>query len=346
MTINLKNKTLHIAILEEKFILEYINFVDKNVDSKNQYYLLIKHEVYNYDLVSDSIYNNKNVETILYERKKEINKLFEYMKSAKKIILHGLWKDEVVSILYNNQFLLKKSYWIMWGGDFYSPENQSYEKKEVMRKISFLITGTKGDYDLAKKWYFVEGKYIGGINYPSNIYRDIELKKDNNNCLNIQVGNSADPTNKHFEIFEKLEGYKSKNIKIFVPLSYGDKKYAKEVFFKGKELFGRKFIAILNHMSLQNYNNFLNEIDIAIFNHERQQAAGNIFTLLGLGKTVYLNEKSTLYKMLDEYGFIFYNIKNLELKYISLNDKNINKLIMKKHFSKEAISKNIGNYLR
>ena len=47
-------------------------------------------------------------------------------------------------------------------------------------------------------------------------------------------------------------------------------------------------------MPFNQYLEFLGKIDIAIFNHRRQQGFGNAITLLGLGKKVYLNSVSTL----------------------------------------------------
>lgn len=41
---------------------------------------------------------------------------------------------------------------------------------------------------------------------------------------------------------------------------------------------------IVDFMDFNEYINFLSTIDIAIFNHKRQQGMGNIITLLGMGK--------------------------------------------------------------
>lgn len=57
--------------------------------------------------------------------------------------------------------------------------------------------------------------------YPSNLYHEYSINnvsKTKENII-IQVGNSADCTNDHIEVFNKLKRYK--NIKIICPLSYG-----------------------------------------------------------------------------------------------------------------------------
>ena len=45
----------------------------------------------------------------------------------------------------------------------------------------------------------------------------------------IQVGNSATNTNNHIDVLKTLEKYKCENIKIFLPLAYGEQEYAEEV---------------------------------------------------------------------------------------------------------------------
>ena len=60
--------------------------------------------------------------------------------------------------------------------------------------------------------------------------------------IKILLGNSATESNQHKEAFELLEKYKNKNIKIYVPLSYGPEKYADEIEQLGMHIFGEKFI--------------------------------------------------------------------------------------------------------
>ena len=103
------------------------------------------------------------------------------------------------------------------------------------------------------------------------------------------------------------------NIKLFCILSYGgDEEYKNLVIKKGIELFKDKFHPVLNFMSFGHYMNFLSSLDIAIFVHNRQQEFGNIVSLLGMRKTVYLKEEVTTYQALEKIG----------LKINSFNKKN------------------------
>ena len=208
------------------------------------------------------------------------------MKEADKIILHGFWYDKLCEIFLENEEFFEKTYWNMWGGDFYFPDKQSNLKKEMIKNIRNFITYIKDDLEYVKKHYGAYGSLYNSFMYPSNMYKKILFKKKNTKTINIQVGNSADPTNNHLEVFKKDAQIDKKHIKIFVPLVYGDEQYAKKVIFEGKKLFKSKFIAIKKRMPYKKYLQFLFNIDIAIFAHERQQAMGNTITLLGKGKKV------------------------------------------------------------
>jgi dTDP-N-acetylfucosamine:lipid II N-acetylfucosaminyltransferase len=289
----MKNKILHVMILD-KFLAPYIDFIDEHFGRENHHYVFITSEKYEYGLTPEHKVEFLHTDDDIFIT------LLEYMKIAKKIILHGLWRDKVDILLYFNQKLLKKCYWIMWGGDFYFPETKSKIKYEIIKNIGYLVTYIEGDYELAKKWYKAKGKYHECFMYPSNLFKeyDIEVKKET--TINIQLGNSADPSNNHLEVLKKLIKYKDDNIRILVPLSYGNQDYAKIVISKGKEFFGNKFIAITEFMPFKNYLVFLSNIDIAIFTHKRQQAMGNTITLLGLGKKVYMRTDVTHWQLFKD----------------------------------------------
>ena len=325
-----QNNILHIMILE-KFLVPFIDFVDEYFGREGHYYVFITSEKYQFGLTPQH-----HVE-FLHTDQDIFFTLLNYMKLAKKIILHGLWRDKVQLLLYFNQDILKKCYWIMWGGDFYFPEKQSSIKKQVIKNMGHLITYINGDYELARKWYGSKGKYHKCFTYPSNLYKEYDMKQKKYNTKNIQIGNSADPTNNHLEILEKLKVYKDENVRIFAPLSYGDKEYAKTVILKGKEYFEEKFVPLVDFMPLKNYLQFLGEIDIAIFAHKRQQAMGNTITLLGLGKKVYLDSSTVQWNFFNQHSIKIFNLKNINLEDLNENIKVHNKEKIRHSFSKEVL---------
>lgn len=233
-------------------------------------------------------------------------KFFKESLSCQKIIIHGIHHNIYFFLLFSVfPHLAKKSVWFMWGGDlyYYKFRKKNFKsniveffRRTIIRRFKYLVTHLEGDYDLAKKWYGAKGEYIYSFMYPSNLYKKIDLNVfDKNDTVSIQIGNSACETNNHIELFEKLEFIKDKNVLLFCPLSYsGKEEYINKVVENGYRMFGKeKFIPMLDFMPHKNYVDFLSKIDIAIFNHQRQRGLGNITTLLGLGKKVFMRESIT-----------------------------------------------------
>ena len=64
----------------------------------------------------------------------------------------------------------------MLGGDFYFPEKQRWFKKQVIKKIRHFVTYLKGEFELVKKWYGAKGTYHESFMYPSNLYKEYNIK--------------------------------------------------------------------------------------------------------------------------------------------------------------------------
>jgi hypothetical protein len=180
-------------------------------------------------------------------------------------------------------------------------------------------------------------------NIPSyNISKTkISMSNHNKNHVFMQVGNSADPSNNHIEILDKIKKDINKNekIKIICPLSYGKKDHAKKVIQYGKKLFGKNFVPLKKFMDLKTYNKLQSNIDIAIFNHQRQQAMGNILTLLYLGKKVYIRDDIVTWDFMQKNDikvFSFNNLKNNLLKKIDINVAKDNRKKINSRFNLET----------
>jgi hypothetical protein len=173
--------------------------------------------------------------------------------------------------------------------------------------------------------------------YPSNLYKPYAVKEKKHTGIKIQVGNSAETSNEHLEIFDKLLKYKDGNITIYAPLSYGNQSYARKVIEKGKELFGDKFIPLTEFMPFEKYLEYLGEIDIVIFAHKRQQALGNSIILLGLGKKVYMRNDITPWQFFADISVKVYNIENIDLNLLSKFTKEDNIQNIKAYFSEKRL---------
>jgi hypothetical protein len=179
--------------------------------------------------------------------------------------------------------------------------------------------------------------------YLSNIFDENKYKRFTPKIRDeilILVGNSADKTNRHEFIFDKLRKFSSDNIKVITPLSYSYRDgYRERIINIGKEIFGEKFYPLTEFLPYDKYLEILFNIDIAIFAHNRQQGMGNLIQLLGLGKKVYLNPETSQWNLLQNLGIKVYDInRDIDLN-INAKELENNKKIVREWFSLENLIK-------
>lgn len=343
-------KILHISGCD-KFIPPFVELIKENFNFEEHEFLLTG------GMAEDKLIKANNVHLA---KKGKLARLRHYFKvlikmhQADKVILHGLFDIYLVIILFFTPWLLKKCYWVMWGGDLYAYKLAKHNwkrsvreffRRSVIKKIGYLVTGTPGDADLARKWYQASGRHIVCFNYPSNTITELDVKERLDDTLRIQLGNSADPTNRHEYLIDILSSYKSENIQIFAPLSYGDRLHAGLIIEKGKEIFGNKFIPLTDFMSVDEYREFQSKIDIAVFAHKRQQAFGNTLTLLGMGKKVFIDKSSTLNGVFKSYSIKVYDIEKFDIQRIKADVSTKNIENVKKNFSKDSLIQSLSKWV-
>lgn len=333
------NKILHIMNWDRKFVPAFIRFVQQNFDAKEHYFIIYGPGA------DDEIIDCENV-TYYPSLLKRIRSLWMQMRVAPKIILHGLFSSHLFYILALHPWVLKKCYWTIWGGDLYirNTENRDWRwfknevfRRFVIRRIGHFVSQVKGDYDLAMQWYGVSGKWHECFMYPSNLYRELPVHDSPHDGLNILLGNSADPSNNHKEVLDKLRSYATENIRIYCPLSYGDQKYAQIISDYGRLMFGEKFLALRDFMPFDAYLELLSVVDVGIFNHKRQQGMGNITTLLGLGKKVFIRSDITSWRFLQYIGVTVFDVDLLDIGRLSKEVADNNRNIIAEYFSEKEL---------
>ncbi|WP_338589242.1 TDP-N-acetylfucosamine:lipid II N-acetylfucosaminyltransferase [Shewanella khirikhana] len=322
----MSKKILHLAYLD-KFIPGFIELVRQHF-AGDPHTIITFGDIKEHPYVqSSSMFNFATLKSV-----RKILQLIAAMHRNDKIILHGLFSSHLVLLLCFMPWLHKKCDWIIWGGDLYyhklAVKNARYHILEVFRKflisrLGGFITYVEGDYNNARQWYHASGKLHECIMYKSNIYSGTALTEDdlteadapNAIKVNIQIGNSADPTNNHQQVFEQLVKLDVPNRvgKIYCPLSYGDPVYAAEIKKLGEAMFGDRFYPLMDFMPLSQYDQILDEVNIAIFAHNRQQAMGNTINLLGRGKTVYMRDDTSSYALLTKLGITVFSLDDLSL---------------------------------
>lgn len=316
-----KNVYLHI-FPKSVFLRSFVEFLDYYFDKSEHYFILLPEchsgTVPYPESFSDffSIDVKKPILQMIFDPK-----IIKLAYRADKIICHSLSVSALL-LLSTHPFLIRKSVWVVWGYDLYDFREKdvlycSYTqkvffatKKVVAKRIQHIIARYP-DCKLLRLWYHSTGQcapieplYGGEENLlpPKDVIHD---------HLNILVGNSATETNRHLDVLQLLSKFSHENLRIYLPLSYGDKEYAQKVRESAKNLFGEKAIILDTFVPREEYSRFLQTIDVAIFNNNRQQALGNIATSLSVGAKVYLNEDSPLWNIFSECQFIIHPISSL-----------------------------------
>lgn len=332
---------------KSKFTEPFINFLMQNFDSSCHEILLYENGPHD---LSDILIKQAGIFDI---DKKDYWWLYRKLKKADKIIFHNLSVNiDVLLFLFLHKDILKKSIWFIWGSDLYCYREKrsgliehgvEFLRKKVIQTIPVFASWITEDCRLANKWYKAEA-----INMPVAYYDDELVKvllslekmpKKHTNKVKILVGNSATKSNNHIEVLDFLKKWAEDNIEIYAPLSYGDTSYGNEIQAIGESYFGQRFKAIRTYMSRQDYFSLLNEMDVVIFNHDRQQALGNIVALLYLGKKIYMRNNTTMWNTLvNDMGFRIYTIEDFkrsnlsELKHTDEEIVSRNKIIAQNHY--------------
>ncbi|WP_336222234.1 TDP-N-acetylfucosamine:lipid II N-acetylfucosaminyltransferase [Citrobacter amalonaticus] len=276
-------------------------------------------------------------------------RLLVALMRCRKVIFHSFHGIRLALLLLLNPWSIRKSYWFIWGGDLYqSSANQRKIKwhiteclrKYVIRRMAGIVTYIRGDYLNACHWYRCEGKWYECLMYTSNVFTPQE--KNIATCvksetLTILVGNSALPTNNHLSALSILQKYADKNISIVCPLSYGIQEYGRQIQITGQRMFGKKFTAITRFMPVEDYLTLLRQIDIAVFNHTRQQAMGNTIALLGEGKTVFLNPGTTQWDFFCEKQIHVCDLQSFSLTLLPEQTVQANQEIIRRYFSRDNL---------
>ena len=167
-----QGKIVHICVVD-KFIPPFIDLIKENFEFEQHTFLLMG------DINKFPVQLGGNV--IQLRRRSRLFMLLREMNTAKKIILHSIFLSEIVLLLAIQPWLLKKCYWVMWGGDLYHYQLRTRSVREnlnelirafVIKRIGHFVTYIKGDYELAQKWYGVRGQYHECLMYPSNLYKE------------------------------------------------------------------------------------------------------------------------------------------------------------------------------
>lgn len=303
----------------------------------------------------ENLHTNNNVFIIknLYD-----HRVLKYLVKKNVVIFHSLFVNKsdffLLSLLRRHA---KKWNWVIWGGDLHEGKNKisrvKYELKKILKnsfvnKLGFVTTLADKDFDVfVEKFNKFNGKHFKAVyGIPGiEILEEIKEEKENTEKFKILVGNNANPSNQHIESLEILAKFRKFQPQIVVPLSYGsnDSKYMDKVTQYGKKQFGGDITLLKQYMSSKEYYTLLRDINVAMFNTERQQALGNAYVLLFFGAKLYFNNNSGLIEKFTQEGAKVFSVEEIQgesyekFTFISDEDKNMNQRVAAKFLDRQKI---------
>ncbi|MCF8222800.1 MAG: TDP-N-acetylfucosamine:lipid II N-acetylfucosaminyltransferase [Bacteroidales bacterium] len=272
-------------------------------------------------------------------------------KETKDLISETNFKNRFIQKIkdISSDTLLYELYYCSRNGYF----TLNHEKLKAIKRVDYIAPVIEDDYYILKRSLKIKAELIPfSIGSLKTLLNDETFKNSEITRQNILLGNSADPTNNHINIFNLLNETDF-NGKIICPLSYGNEKYRDIIIRKGKQYFGDQFYPLLEFMPIKEYQKIINSCSIIVMNHLRQQAMGNINSGLYQGKKVFLNDNNYTRNFYDRIGVITHSIQKELKKSIQDNDfaerDSVvinNRIQLEKHYSHEAVLKKTETLLK
>lgn len=327
------NKILHV-LTDGKVVNSFISLMEEVYPDKSHYLVICNG--------SPKLVSSGNNVFFVNRKSKELRLFFRDISKYSHVCLHSIGGCKYYDYISHPSLS-----WIIWGADLYeallhfgegyelySNPKEQYKvragklpifiykflisirdsviyKRElrILDKLKYIITDNECDYDVFKKYYPDKDiTFLGTINY----YPIESLIGSNNigkECIgnSIWVGNSAAPNGNHLDVFKKINNI-CKGVKVYTPISYGDKRFTKYIAEEGYSILGEDLVALKEFLPVEEYYSLFLDSNSFVFGHYRQCGVGNILMALYFGGKVFLYNKNPLLEMYKRSGFWIFSI--------------------------------------
>ena len=236
------------------------------------------------------------------------------------------------------------------------PLRRSYirhlQLKPAIRRVNFFSAPLPDDYLILKNHLGSDfsATYVQ-LNY-GNVHDTFAIGGEEVQGSNILVGNSATFTNNHIEVFNLLKNHDLSNRGVIVPLSYGDSAYRDIILSSGRKILGDKFHPIVDFLPLIEYNKIISTCSCAVMNSYRQQALGNIGSVLYQGAKLFLNSKNVTVNFLKSRGACISDIDELTpvgddpFAPLSAHERLRNRQVLEGFWGANIVAENFLNFIK
>ena len=299
---------------------------------------------------SYSLVKDENLgKTVLNTAPRTVEVIRDALRIANIVFIHSMdFSNDEIAKLTDDE--AGRCVWSVWGPDLYknnalkARKNWIYEilrfwyrllryrhictAKNIQRQIlaaeakinkfRAICAGFEGDIAEIKK-RFPDVPVCQAL-YPSELFlhdidswkKEIEKNTEHHQKVRILLGHCAAPVLKHEKWLKILSAVKD-SVEIYLPLNYGDARYAQKIEEQAKRIFGTSAFCYRNSLSAKDYFvQVLGKVDIAIFDVEIQNGYGNALLLMYLGKKVYYPENSVMYRGLSQNGAAVFKTESIE----------------------------------
>ena len=313
-----KYKYIHLFWFNElKFsgsIVRMINNIDNGFNLDDHLFVTFFEEVYS------ELNNYPNV--LLVEKQPEADVLKTFEPWCDRLFSHGLTESKFQSLMIRRK-IIQKVIWRTWGGgrqksrwSFVHPISIIktkigdiayflYMKSVFGRSCAVGIANIVDRIDIGQ-WGWISQEKLFLLSYPieglDEIVREIESKGliHRDNMKRIIVGHQANRGENHLEIVKKLLRYRDPSLRIYIPLSYGNLDYMRELKEQLNELNDSRIVIIDQFLPIKEYIELLASVDIAIIDEISSMALGNLTYLIYFKKKIFLNSKGVLKRAFDK----------------------------------------------
>lgn len=304
--------------------------------------------------------------------------------SIDKVVIHFLSAPKI-EFVYSYISESIPVYWLIWGGDLYNAlltyhgRNMYYEPKYagktylllnflsnilgiqyfrnrigrktlefIKERVNYFVS-LPCDYDVFDQTFaqYNKGEFKGGFfYYPIDSILSTNKIERRGHSQNIIIGNSGSLSNNHLYAFKYLKRLNLGKRDVILPLSYGgSEKYRHHVIKKGESTWGSNFKPLTTLLPLGEYNEILSSASICIYANWRQEAVGNILSVLCMGSKVFLSKKNPLYDYFRNLSLVVFPLEELDQHLLDtpLTSEQIenNRSVILNTFSKQNLNSSI-----
>lgn len=295
-------KHLHIfSSANSYFPLSFIPFVKQHGEGEHSF--MVRH---------DAPHLHALPCTIAVDFDLHISGMAPLMHKFDQLWIHSLFNESLALTLAQHEALASRGTWVMWGGEAYNGSEAMFALRRMLTPLWRRVALFTSQEEPIFYQTFGRPKALARVFYPNPLPEACLRKTTRKPSLPpaLLLGHSAWPTERQREGLELLHASSLSSARVFLPLSYGDACYAKELLEKPSPA-SLRCSPLLRPLPPERYGRFLGHMDAALMLQQRQCALSTIYALLYMGIPVYIESLAVRQYLHEEHGIVLHSPRAL-----------------------------------